>query len=310
MVDERQAHCQRFDSVNGRCETEILIIGAGITGLSTAIELAQRGHEVAVCEAQAIGAGTTAGSSAHLDAHPEMGPRQLIETLGIDAAREYTSVRLAAIDLIEERSADETDFARLTAYQYSEKIEDESSLRDDCEAACQIGLSASWCKEVPIKRAASGYQVANMARFNCQKYLDRLVAIAVDCGVKLFEKTLVSGPTDDHPNSLTAGTGEFQFEHVVCATHCNFTKADFLYAATPPYQSYILVAKVGQPPSDALFWDNSDPYDYVRRIGAESDSLILVGGCDHRTGCDAPVKASACLENWTRERFEVEAVLD
>jgi Rieske Fe-S protein len=82
-----------------------------------------------------------------------------------------------------------------------------------------------------------------------------------------------------------------------------------LYAATPPYQSYILVAKVRRPPDDALFWDNSDPYYYVRRVGEDHESLILVGGCDHRTGAGDSVKATKCLEDWTHQRFEVESIV-
>ncbi|HUG66833.1 MAG TPA: FAD-dependent oxidoreductase, partial [Pirellulaceae bacterium] len=69
---------QRFSKLEANHSTEILIIGGGITGLSVALELLGRGHDVTVCEANVIGGGTTGGSSGHLDAHPEMGPRELI----------------------------------------------------------------------------------------------------------------------------------------------------------------------------------------------------------------------------------------
>jgi len=299
----------RFEALSGHHSTEVLVIGGGITGLTTAIELVERGHVVTVCEAQAIGAGTTTGSSAHLDAHPEIMPRKLIETLGLEDAIVYTALRLAAIDGIEKRSAGEADFARVPAYQYSEDADDESDLRKNMDAARQLGLSVSWCDEVPISGAACGYRIANMARFDCRKYLARLVDVAVDLGVTIFEKTLVAGPTEKHAKSLSAGNGDVKFEHVVCATHCSFTSGNLLYAATPPYQSYIVVAKVRRPPDDALYWDNSDPYYYVRRVGEDHESLILVGGCDHRTGTGDSVKAMECVEDWTHEHFEVELIV-
>ena len=45
---------------------EIVVVGAGIAGLSTAYELMLRGHEVAVVDRGAIAGGMTSRTSAHL----------------------------------------------------------------------------------------------------------------------------------------------------------------------------------------------------------------------------------------------------
>ena len=300
---------QRFERLSGQHSTEILIIGAGITGLSTAIELSRRGHRVTVCEAEAIGAGTTAGSSGHLDAHPEMGPRKLVDQLGLEKAKAYTSMRLSAIDLIEQQADEKTKFVRLPAYQYSEDADTASKLRANFDAALQIGLEVAWQDQVPISRGTCGYKIANMARIDPEKYLQRLVEIALEEGVTIFEKTLVSGPVEEKPTTLDAGSGSIDFEHVVCATHCSFTSGNMLFAATPPYQSYLLVARVRRLPEDALYWDNSEPYYYVRHVQNGEESLLLIGGCDHRTGTDDSAKAMECLEGWARQRFEVDAIV-
>ncbi len=108
----------------------------------------------------------------------------------------------------------------------------------------------------------------------------------------------------------TALVPEIRFDQVVCVTHFNSTDGLMLYTATPPYQSYLLAAKVRQPPEDWLYWDNSDPYYYVRRIGELNESKVWVGGCDHRTGAEDSTKTVERLEDWTHERFDVTAVVD
>src|SRR5690606_3025542 len=62
-------------------------------------------------------------------------------------------------------------------------------------------------------------------------------------------------------------------------------------------------------PSDALFWDSSDPYFYIRHASSEIPNLLLIGGCDHRTGTVDSREPTAQLEDWVRQRFDVEEIL-
>ncbi len=62
---------QRFPSLDADVQTEVLIMGSGITGLSIALRLLQDGLRVVICESNLVGWGTTTGSTGHLDAHPE-----------------------------------------------------------------------------------------------------------------------------------------------------------------------------------------------------------------------------------------------
>lgn len=293
-------------------------MGAGITGLSTALELLQRGRRVIVCEATVIGAGTTGGSSAHLDAHPEMGPAKLISKLGPDLAASYTRLRLQAIDSIERRASVSCAFSRVPAYFYTEDPAHEKRMREDFDAAGEIGLDVQWSNSIPIASAVYGYEIANMARIDILQYLFDLADAVEAAGGIIYENTMVSGPVEKHTRELEtthtcatesgAGNGKVRFNDVVCAVHCNDTSAQRLYVQTPAYQSYVLAARVRKPLSDALFWDDSEPYYYVRR--ATSDGMtILVGGCDHRTGAGDEGAAVETLERWVRDRFDVEEIV-
>jgi Rieske Fe-S protein len=95
----------------------------------------------------------------------------------------------------------------------------------------------------------------------------------------------------------------------VFAVHCNYTNLLHVYAATPAYQSYVVAARV-DPIPDALFWDNSSPYYYVRRARTDDPRLILAGGCDHRTGAGDEAAAAEQLETWLAERFPGAEIVD
>src|SRR5689334_3416184 len=81
-------------------KADVVVIGAGIAGLSTAYELATRGLDVVVVDRGAIAGGMTARTTAHLTASSDDGFETLIRTRGLDGARTYYSSHAAAIDRI------------------------------------------------------------------------------------------------------------------------------------------------------------------------------------------------------------------
>ena len=305
---------QRYEPLRSRIETDVLVIGGGITGLSAALELRQRGRRVAVCEAGLIGAGTTGGSTGHLDFYPEPGAAKLIDRVGEEVAGDYVAARRGAIDTIEKRAAACCGFARVPAYYYTEQGANLDAVREEFEAARRLGMPVEWMDNVPIPRAVGGFRIDGCARIDILAYQRHLATLVDDAGGTLFERTLVESPSDGEPSELStrsdggsAADGSVGFDGLVLATHSNFTTNLRLYAETPAYQSYAMGIRIAGELPDALFWDDSDPYYYVRRVGDDASELI-VGGCDHRTGLDDPSARLAELERWARERFDVTEV--
>ena len=314
---------RKFEPLRGRVNTQIAVLGGGITGLSTALELLDRGHQVSVVEALTIGAGTTGGSTGHLDAHPEREASKLVSQHGVANVRKLVAARLEAIDLIEQRSTPACDFRRIPGYYYTDsplvegndqgdpppQVVSTEQMETDMQAAAEIGLSVVWTPAPPLPRGGYGYRVDNMARMNSLAYVQHLADLVTERGGKIYERSLASGPVETKPTELEVGDGVIEFEHVVCAVHCNYTNVMRTYFQTPPYQSYVLAARVKNPPPDALFWDTTDPYYYTRRAKSDDPELIIVGGCDKRTGAHKSDEVAAALVDYVRARYDVREIV-
>jgi len=305
---EGQPLRQRFEPLSTTHQSDVAIIGAGITGLSTALELLERGLSVAVYEASIIGGGTTGGSTGHLDAHPETGAVALIDQVGASLARQMIQWRLDAIALIKSRSCDRCDFKTVPGWYYSESEEDREQVQREADVSREIGLNAKWSDAMPLPHAVVGFRIDEMARINTMAYLNQLADLVVQRGGQIFERTLAYPPEGDSSEAIKAGTGTAQYRHLVCAVHSNLIDAMKVDIQIPPYQSYAIAAEVKETIPDGLMWDNQDPYHYVRRATSTDPAQIVVGGCDHRTGSGDELQAIADLESYVRNRFTVRQI--
>jgi Rieske Fe-S protein len=70
-----------------------------------------------------------------------------------------------------------------------------------------------------------------------------------------------------------------------------------------------MAVRVTNPPPDAFFWDTTEPYYYTRRARSDQADLIIVGGCDKRTGAHNSDEVSAALRSYVHERYDVREIV-
>jgi glycine/D-amino acid oxidase-like deaminating enzyme/nitrite reductase/ring-hydroxylating ferredoxin subunit len=292
---------------------DVVVIGSGIAGLSTAYELMCRGRSVVVLDRGRIGSGMTARTTAHLVSALDDRYADLIETRGLDAARIVYQSQAAAINRIEAIQANEgfdCDFQRLDGYLFLAPGTPASDLDDELAACGKAGVPVSDVREpTPLhaKSLVRSLRFPDQARFHPLKYLAGLARVLGQKGARLYANTAVEGALEEN-NGVTIKTdsGTIRAADVVFATNSPIGGSVTIHTKQAPYRTFVIAAILprGSLP-DALYWDTLDPYHYVRlQPQSDQQDVVIIGGEDHKAGtADDGQARFAALESWARERL-------
>jgi len=88
---------KKRESLNGNIEADVVVIGAGITGILTAYMLKKKGTDVVIIEAEEICSGNTKNTTAKITSQHSLIYDKLIKEFGEAKARQYASANELAI---------------------------------------------------------------------------------------------------------------------------------------------------------------------------------------------------------------------
>jgi glycine/D-amino acid oxidase-like deaminating enzyme/nitrite reductase/ring-hydroxylating ferredoxin subunit len=265
---------------------DVIVIGAGVTGVTTALLLKDAGRSVAVVEAREIGSGVTSGSSGHLTQVLDARYGELEHTFGREGARLAAESSGTAIDQIAtlvERTGAECDFARVPGYLYTTREEDVDKLKEELEAAKRAGLPAELSR-VPLPLVVrAGLCFPGQAELNPLSYLAALARRLPGDGSYVFENTRVLAVDEGEPCRVHLEQGlVLSAERVILATHVPLNRV-LLMPRVEQCRSYVISGPAHQS-APGLFWDTEQPYHYVRRQRVGTHHHWIIGGADHKTG--------------------------
>lgn len=310
----------QFGRLTKTLETDVVVVGAGIAGLSVAYNVAKTGFRVVVLEDGEVGSGESGRTTAHLVNALDDRYIEIEKTFGEAKSRLAAESHTAAIQFIEEVVREESidcDFERVNGYLFLDPTDKISTLQDEFEATRKAGIPVELLSAVPDLAHYEGpcIRFPGQAQFHPMKYLAGLCRAIVSAGGEIYTRTKV---TDIRKDGVTANGLTVSARHIVVATNTPVNDRVTMHTKQYPYRTYVVAAEIPVGSVErALWWDTgtayspwvTKPYHYVRTqpFNATSD-LLIVGGEDHKTGQahveDIPEQDRYTrLEQWARRHF-------
>ena len=294
--------------------TEVLVVGAGITGLVAGLLLRREGFEVTVIDKGRAGTGVSGHTTAKLSSLHQLVYAQLTSRVGEDSAHAYAAANqegLARIaGLVEELGID-CDFRRRANYTYAASPEDLPDVEDEADAARAAGLPASSVRDISLPFPAYGaVKLDDQAEFHPVRFIAALADALERAGGRIFEHTRATALRDGEPCRVETTGGRITAERVVVATHYPFPDRALFFARMHAERSYCIAAPLAGPASSpGMFISASSPTRSIRFHQVQGRELLIVGGEGHKVGQGGPTSPRyRALEAFAREHFAIDEV--
>jgi glycine/D-amino acid oxidase-like deaminating enzyme/nitrite reductase/ring-hydroxylating ferredoxin subunit len=309
---EATAPAGRFPALAATVDVDVVIVGAGIVGVTAAHLLKQEGRRVALVEAGRVGQGTTGRTTAKLTVGHGLVYRDLAAAHGRDAARLYAegnAAALAELEAIVRRNDIDCDWEPAANVVYTRSPERIGDLEAEVEAARLAGVEAVLAAEAGLPFAVeAAVRIEGQAQFHPLKFLHALAASLPGDGSYVFEESRATGLGRGERHTVETPDGRAVGRDVVLATHLPFVGDGFLFAKAHPVKSYAVSAQVEEARAPAgMFLGVDEPVRSLRSAPGEPGArTVVVGGESGDPGEEAGERYRA-LERFLAEHFGVEA---
>lgn len=294
--------------------TDVVVVGAGIAGLTTAVLLAEAGLDVTVVDTRGVSRGATGHSTAKVSVVHEVAYSEIRELAGEQSARAYASGNLHGLDWIRTRVRErgiDCDWADQPGTTHVAEDRNRELITAEARALTAAGIPAETIRPDWPFPAALAVRVDRQGQLDPVPFVRDLADDVVERGGTIATGIRAEGVRDGRRGAtLVTDAGEIRARWVLAATGSPFVDRGGLFARIEPQASYLIACRTetALPSGTYLAADASAPS--LRTATADDGSeLVLVGGESHKTGQGGSTLARyRALESWADEHLGVREV--
>jgi glycine/D-amino acid oxidase-like deaminating enzyme/nitrite reductase/ring-hydroxylating ferredoxin subunit len=221
-------------------ETDVLIIGGGITGITTAFYLKDEKLDITIIDSDKIGFGVTSKTTGKLTYLQEDILNKIKNMYGINTLKNYIESQKYAIELVKDNIINHNikcNYESNSSYVFSndnktiQKVKDLSKFLDKCNIENKLVTN------LPIKYPCKlGVKVNNTAVFHPVKYVFALKDICLNSGIKIYEGTKAIDLDESYDGYIVKTlSNKIKAKKVILACHYPF----FLLPGLFPFKTHL-----------------------------------------------------------------------
>ena len=291
-----------------RHSADVVVIGAGVTGMLAATMLAHDGADVLVVDRHAVGGVATRNSTAKISALQGTKYSEVAARRSPEVATAYGAAQLDAVAGLRALIAGlgiDCRFTDAPAFTYATEPASAEVAFREYEAARDAGLSVQWVTETELP-----FPVLGAVRLGDQAHFDPLafcrgLATALGTG-HVAEHTAVREVVEDADGCRVSIDRDVRLacDHVVVATQGPISDPALLANRCTPMQSYAIAARLPGDVPEGLYLSCDTRVRSLRPVLTPGGVDAVVGGEGHPIGeGEATPRRWDALAEWTRDHF-------
>lgn len=283
---------------------DVVVLGAGLSGLATALTLTEQGSSVVVLEARTVGAVSTGHTTGKVSLLQGSQLSNIDKALPRDLLEAYVAANRAGQDWIRRFAAAEGVHTEVRdAVTYAATDAGAPTIEAELETASSIGLgiTALSSLELPIEITAA-VSLADQFQLDAVDLLAALArAVRRNGGIIVEGVRALDVSTSGR---VETSRGDVSGDRVVLATGMPFLKRGAQFATIQAHRSYALAYRWERPALRGMYLSVDEPARSIRDSEQADGRYLIVGGNDHRVGAGQPTSARvADLGEWTTATF-------
>lgn len=288
------------------------VVGAGITGLCTALLLARAGKRVVVLEARHVGAGTTGNTTGKVSLLQGTKLSRIKRKHGDQVLRDYVAGNTEGRDWLGRYcEAHGLSIQREDAYTYAQTADGIADARAELDACRAAGLPAEWADDADVPFPfEGGVRLPDQAQIDPIPLLDSFVVELERHGGTLVQGARVRGVSAGRPLRLTiepaddTGPRTVIAEHCILATGMPILDRGGFFAKVSPHRSYCVAFDVPGDITRPMFLSTDAPTRSIRYAPTPTGELLIVGGAGHTVGRAADAaRGVGELLHWAKQHY-------